>query len=164
MYKEFICVFRDKKHLFSYFSIATAMPVMVYCCYTLFESLISNAIGLNVDFSLALLVLLIFSILTNTFCATNITRDGLVALKAKMFPVKASTQLLAKVLFCAIVSCAAVVASVIALIVAGLTVTDGLLCAGVAIIFSMAQLFILSLWLLKFIFNIVNDLKYYFYH
>ncbi len=32
------------------------------------------------------------------------------------------------------------------------------------IIFSIAQLFILSLWLLKFIFNIVNDLKYYFSH
>ena len=140
--KEFISVFRSPKHLFSYFSIATAMPVMVYCCYTLFESLIGNAIGLKVSFSLALLVLLIFSILTNTFCATNVTRDGLVALKSKMFPVKASTQLLAKVLFCAVVSSASVLASAIALLVAGLSVGEACLCGGVALVFSTAQIFI----------------------
>ena len=142
IHKEFISVFRNKKHLFSYFSIATAMPVMVYSCYTLFESLIRNAIGLKVNFSLALLVLLIFSILTNTFCATNITRDGQVALKAKMFPVKASTQLLAKVIFCAIVSCAAVIASVIGLMIAGLGLGEGCLCCVVGLIFTMAQIFI----------------------
>ncbi len=142
MHKEFISVFRNRKHLFSYFSIAAAMPVMVYCCYTLFDSLISNAIGLKVNFSLALLVLLIFSILTNTFCATNVTRDGLVALKSKMFPIKASTQLLAKVLFCAIVSSVAVILSVIALFVAGLSVWEGCLCGIVALAFSMAQIFI----------------------
>ena len=94
IHKEFISVFRTPKHLFSYFSIATAMPVMVYCCYTLFKSLIDNAIGLKVNFALALLVLLIFNILTNTFCATNVTRAGLAALKAKMYPIKAKTQLL----------------------------------------------------------------------
>jgi ABC-2 type transport system permease protein len=142
LHKEFISVFRNRKHLFSYFAIATAMPVMVYCCYTLFESLISNAIGLQVNFSLALLVLLIFSILTNTFCATNITRDGLVALKSKMFPIKASTQLLAKVLFCAIVSSAAVIVSVIVLLFAGLSVWEGCLCGVVALAFSTAQIFI----------------------
>lgn len=142
IHKEFISVFREPKHLFSYFAIATAMPVMVYCCYTLFMSLIDNAIGLKVNFSLALLVLLIFSILTNTFCATNITRDGRAALKAKIFPVKASTQLLAKVLFCSIVSSAAVIASVVALIIADLGLVDAILCGLVALIFSLSQIFI----------------------
>ena len=142
MKKEFICVFREPKHLFSYLSIATAMPVMVYCCYTLFDSLIKNAIGLRVDFSLSLLVLLIFSILTNTFCATNVTRDGLTALKSKMFPVKASTLLLAKVLFCAIVSCSAVLASAISLVVAGVGIADAVLSGFIALLFSLAQIFI----------------------
>ena len=146
--KEFISVFREPKHLFSYFSIATAMPVMVYCCYTLFESLIRNAIGLKVNFALALLVLLIFSILTNTFCATNITRDGRTALKSKMLPVKASKLMFAKVLFCAIVSSAAVAASTLVLIITslfeegGLAVKEALLCGLVAFLFSMAQIFI----------------------
>lgn len=146
--KEFISVFRDPKHLFSYFSIATAMPVMVYCCYTLFDSLIRNAIGLKVNFALALLVLLIFSILTNTFCATNITRDGRTALNAKTFPVKASHLMLAKVLFCAMVSSVAVAISTLVLILTslpqagGLKVWEAVLCGLVSWLFSMAQIFI----------------------
>ena len=32
------------------------------------------------------------------------------------------------------------------------------------IVFSLAELFIFSLWIIKFIFNIVGDLKYYFSH
>lgn len=143
VYKEFISVFRDPKHLFSYFSIATAMPVMVYCCYTLFESLIKNAIGLSVNFPLALLVLLIFSILTNTFCATNITRDGRTALNAKLFPVKTTTLLLAKVLFCGIVSSLAIIASAVVLAAAtSLLWTDALICALIGLAFSMSQIFI----------------------
>ena len=109
--KEFISVFREPQNLFSYFAIATAMPVMVYSCYTLFESLIKNALGFNVSFALALIVILIFSILTNTFCATNVSRDGELALKVKMFPVRASKLLFAKVFFCSIVSSLSVIGS-----------------------------------------------------
>ncbi len=143
MRKEFISVFRDPKHLFSYFAIATAMPIMVYCCYTLFDSLIWNALGQRLNFALALLVLLIFSILTNTFCATNISRDGRSALNAKLFPLKPSKILLAKVLFCDIVSSLAIVASAIVLANATtLSVLDSVVCAGIAFVFSIAQIFI----------------------
>ena len=109
--KEFISVFREPKNLFAYFAIATAMPVMVYSCYTLFESLIKNALGFNVSFALALVVILIFSILTNTFCATNVSRDGELAIRVKMYPVRASKLLFAKVFFCSIVSTLSVIGS-----------------------------------------------------
>jgi hypothetical protein len=143
MKKEFICIFREPKHLFSYFAIAASMPVMVYCCYTLFESLIANTIGMQVNFPLATLVVLIFSILTNTFCATNISRDGEAAIKVKMYPVKASTILLAKVLFCGIVSSLAIVISLIVLASAtSLATVDAIACAIIAIAFSTAQIFI----------------------
>jgi predicted permease len=142
--KEFISVFRDPKHLFSYFSIAAAMPVMVYSCYTLFESLMINAIGMKITFSLALLVLLIFSILTNTFCATNVSRDGELALKVKMYPVKASKLLLAKVLFCSIVSSLSVVGSS-ALLFAAKEVEIGgkdlLIITIAGVLFSLSQIF-----------------------
>lgn len=141
--KEFISVFRDSKNVFAYFAIATAMPAMVYCCYTLFESLITNTLGLEVNFSLALLVILIFSVLTNTFCATNITRDGLAALKTKLLPIKAKYLLLAKVLFCSIVSSLAVIVSSIILICAtSLGVFDGILCILFGVIFSITQIFV----------------------
>ena len=147
MKKEFICIFRSPKNLFSYFAIAASMPVMTYCCYTLFESLIKNtigeAIGNAVSFSLAVLVVLIFSILTNTFCATNVTRDGAAAIKVKMFPVKASTILLAKVLLCVIVNSLSIIVSLTVLALStSLSVTDAIICAVIAMAFSTAQIFI----------------------
>lgn len=141
MKKEFICVSRNPKHLFSYLTIATAMPVMVYCCYTLFESLISNAFGIKITFSLALTVLLMFSVLTNTFCATNVTRDGISFLKMKSVAIKPTTMLFAKVLFCGIVSTISIVIStIILMIVAKLSILDGLLCIAIVTIFSYAQI------------------------
>lgn len=143
MKKEFICVYRNPKHLFSYFAIAIAMPVMVYCCYTLFESLVLNAFGLKITFSLALLVVLMFSILTNTFCATNVTRDGLSFLKMKSLAIKPSHLLLAKVLFCSIVSSLSILVSVIVLIIgAEMSILYGLLCVLIAIPFSFAQILV----------------------
>ncbi|MBE7077565.1 MAG: hypothetical protein E7377_02535 [Clostridiales bacterium] len=141
--KEFISVFREPKHMFSYFAIATAMPIMVYCCYTLFESLISNSLGLSANFALALLIVLVFSILTNTFCATNISRDGLAALKSKVFPIKPSRLLLSKVLFCAIVSTLSVIVSVVMLVAAtSLLIFEGLLCCVIGVLFSFSQIFL----------------------
>ncbi len=141
--KEFISVFRNTNQLFSYFAIATAMPFMVYSCYTLFQSLIENALGLDLQFPLALLTLLVFSILTNTFCATNVSRDGLSALKSKVFPVKASTLLIAKILFCAIVSSLSVIVSASLLFaVAKVSLTNALFVGFIGLIFSTAQIFI----------------------
>lgn len=143
MKKEFICIFREPKYLFSYFAIAASMPIMVYCCYTMFESLIINMIGITVSFPLAVLIVMIFSILTNTFCSTNITRDGIAAIKAKMFPVKATTILFAKVLLCLAVSSLSILISLIVLAAAtSLTFGDAMICAGIGVLFSCAQIFV----------------------
>ena len=143
MKKEFICVYRNPSHLFSYFTIAISMPLMVYCCYTLFESLILNAFGLKITFSLALLVLLIFSILTNTFCATNVSRDGLAFLKMKSLPIKPAKLLLTKILFCGIVSTLSILLSGIILALAtSITFVDILLCILIVVPFSFAQIMI----------------------
>ena len=92
---------------------------------------------------MGLLVLLIFSILTNTFCATNVSRDGRAALNAKLFPVKPSMILLAKVLFCDIVSSLAIVASALVLANATtLSTSDAIVCTCIALVFSVAQIFI----------------------
>lgn len=141
--KEFITVFREPKHLFSYFAIAASMPMMVYCCYTMFELLIKNSIGISANFSLALLIVLIFTVLTNTFCSTNITRDGLSTLKIKTLPVNAKKVVLAKVLFCDIISSLAIILSLSLLIPATSLVTaDGLVCILCGVMFSTTHIFI----------------------
>lgn len=141
MRKEFINVFREPKHMFSYFAISSAMPIMVYCCYTLFETLIMNTIGLRVDFSLALFIILIFSVLTNTFCSTNISRDGIAFLKMKSLPIKSTTVLNAKVYFCLIVSSLAVIFSGVVLIIfTGFSILNAIICIVLGILFSIAQI------------------------
>ena len=141
--KEFISVFREPKHMFSYFVIATAMPVMVYCCYTLFESLILNMIGVRFSFELALLIILVFSVLTNTFCSTNISREGRSLLKQKTMPIQAEKLLGAKIIFCSIVSVSAVILSgLILIIVTSLNILSGLLCMFIGVLFSLSQIFI----------------------
>ncbi len=141
--KEFKCVYRTPKMLFSYFSIAFAMPAMVYCCYTLFDSLIVNAFGIKVSFALALLVLLMFSVLTNTFCATNITREGKSFLKMKSIAINPRYILLSKVLFCAIVSLISVVISgAILAAVTNLKVWECAVCIVVVTLFALAQILI----------------------
>ena len=143
MKKEFISVFREPKNLFSYFAISLAMPVMVYCCYTLFYSLIENTVGFQIDFSLALLIVLIFSVLTNTFCSSNISRDGIAFLKMKSLPVRAKVVLTAKVLFCGIVSSLAVLLSSVMLVaMTNLTVIDGVIVAALGVLFSTSQVFL----------------------
>ena len=149
--KEFITVYREPKYLFSYFTIAFAMPFMVYCSYTLLAELVKNAIGLELELALSLIVVLVFSILTNTFCATNITRDGKSALKAKSFPIKASKLLFSKVLFCSIISSLSVVASVLLLFFSSgifadsnihIEVVDAIVVGAISLVFSFSQILI----------------------
>jgi hypothetical protein len=98
---------------------------------------------MTVRFPLALITVLIFSILTNTFCATNVSRDGEAAMKVKIFPKKASTILLAKVLLCAAVSSLSILASLSVLVVfAELSLLDALAAALIALAFSLAQIFV----------------------
>ena len=89
------------------------------------------------------MIILVFTILTNTFCATNVTRDGITALKAKIFPIKASKILYAKVYFCFVISSLSVIASTAILyFFIGLSLPDTLLVGGIGVVFSLAQILI----------------------
>lgn len=141
--KEFLCVYREPKHIFSYLAIAMSMPIMVYSSYTLFETLIYNTLGISVNYALALSTVLLFSVLTNTFCATSISRDGYGILKMKTLPLKVSRIFGAKVLFCAIVSSLAVIASCIVLMsLKSILVYEGFICMAIGLAFTFAQIFV----------------------
>ena len=139
--KEFISIAREPKHIFSYLTIAAIMPFLVYCCFTLFESLILNMLGLRVSLALALFIMLVFGTLTNTFCSTNISREEGFFYKLKTLPIKPNQILLSKVIFCSIVSLSSVILSSIVLIAGtSLKIYEGLFCLGVASIFTISQI------------------------
>ncbi len=102
--KEFITVFREPIYMFSYIVIAFTMPIMVYFCFTLFEQLFYNIIAINIKYEIFALILNVFMVLMNTFCATNISREkeSIFVLKSK--PLKPALILDTKIIFCLLIN------------------------------------------------------------
>lgn len=143
VHKEFILVYREPRYVFSFYAMAMAMPIMVYSCFTLFETLIQYAVGIEISFALALLITLIFCLLTNTFCATNVSRDGLATLKNKVLPVSAKRLLFAKVVFCASVSVLSIFASCLVLVFAcDFPIPEALLVFVLGCVFALSHILI----------------------
>lgn len=139
--KEFLLTYRDNGNLFSYFAIAIAMPLMVYASFTLFKDLISNAIGLELDFVLGMLILFVFIVLTNTYSSTNISREGSAFLKSKTFPYSAKKLFLAKVTFAFIVSSIASIVSTCLIIIFGnLSVLESIIIILMGLVFTLSQI------------------------
>ncbi len=103
--KEFLLVLRTPNYAFMYLSIAATMPVLAFYSAKLATGLINSLFGnVNLEFELCTLITVLYSSLTNTFCSTNISRDGTMAMTLKTMPYAPKQILQVKVLFCSIVS------------------------------------------------------------
>lgn len=102
--KEFLSVLRVPSYAFQYFVVAIIMPLMVYFSLSLLISLVNNLIFINCTFELCIFVITIFSVLTNTFCATNISRDGKMFFYSKTLPFTHRQVVFSKLFFCGVVS------------------------------------------------------------
>ena len=67
--KEFNLVLFTPDYAVQYFTVAAIMPLMVYFCMGIGKNFLTSLVFVQSDFELAIL-------LTNTFCATNVSRDG----------------------------------------------------------------------------------------
>ncbi len=104
MKKDFLHIFRTPAYMFSYFSVAVLMPLMVYFCMTIGSSIVTKLIGINCDLELAIFLTLLFGALTNVFCSTNISREGAMFYSLKAYPLSYRSVFFSKVLLCMIVS------------------------------------------------------------
>lgn len=139
--KEFITVFRTPSYMFSYFSVAVVMPLMVYFCLSLGDSMVTTLVGVDTSLELAVLLTLMFGALTNTFCATNVSRDGMMFYSVKAMPVSGKTVMFAKVVLCLIISCTSNLASAITVTATGyVTAGEGVIVALVGIALAFAQI------------------------
>ena len=73
-------------------------------------------VGTDCNFEIAIFAVLIFGMLTNTFAASNISRDGSSFWLMKTTPLSPRVYLLSKVVFCFIISGISVLISVITLV------------------------------------------------
>jgi len=119
LYKEFIMVLRTPTYAFQYFAMAIVMPFMVYTCAFLLESMLATLIVINCNYALAIFVVSMFSILTNNFCTTNISRDGKMFALLKTMPVNIHKIIWVKLLFCSLVSFVSVLVSSLVLLFTG---------------------------------------------
>ncbi|HKL94347.1 MAG TPA: hypothetical protein VJZ69_03595 [Clostridia bacterium] len=102
--KEFLSVLRVPSYAFQYFVMAIIMPLMVYFSLSLLISLVQNLMFIDCSFELCIFVITIFSVLTNTFCATNISRDGKMFFYSKTLPYSHRQMVFSKLFFCGVVS------------------------------------------------------------
>ena len=113
--KDFLLIFRTPSYMFSYFSVAVVMPLMVYFCMTVGSSLMESLVGLKLNLELALFLTLLFGALTNIFCATNISRDGEMFYSVKAYPLNYKSVFFAKIVLCLAVTALSQIANAIVL-------------------------------------------------
>ena len=138
--KEFLMIFRTPSYMFSYFSVAFIMPLMVYFCMDVGDSLVEKLIGVDSSLELAMFLTVLFGAFTNIFCATNISRDGEMFYTVKALPVSYKTVFFSKIILCMIVTGISQAASAILLYATG-TVggVDALFIAAVGLLFGFVN-------------------------
>lgn len=85
--KELGAILFTPDYAFQYISVAAILPTMVYFCMDIGQSFLSSILHLEMNLELALLLTVLFSSLTNTFCAINISREGRSFYMQKTLPV-----------------------------------------------------------------------------
>lgn len=116
MAREFIYILRTPAYSLQYFAIAITLPLLVYITATLLISLLNNLIFVQADFVIALFCLIMFSLLTNTFCSSNISREGRYIKLLKSLPLSSNQVLRAKVFFSLIIASVAIALSNVVLV------------------------------------------------
>lgn len=139
--KEFTIVFRTPTYAFQYFAMSITLPFMVYVCAFLLESMLETLTIINCNYALSIFVVSMFSILTNTFCTTNISRDGKMFGVMKTLPITIKQIVNAKVLFCSIVSICSIFISSLVLFVTGfLNLAYFVITFVIGVMFSFVQI------------------------
>ena len=65
--KEALIVLRTPSYAFQYFAISITLPLMVYICSNLLQSMLETLTIIDCSYAVAILVISMFSILSNTF-------------------------------------------------------------------------------------------------
>lgn len=141
--KEFLQIFRTPSYMFSCFSVAVIMPLMVYFCMSIGTSLATRLVGLEFNLELAIFLTVLFGSLTNIFCATNISRDGYMFYVVKAFPVDGRTVFLTKIVLCLSVTALSQLCSAILITATGfITWYAGIFVFAVGTLFSLTNILI----------------------
>lgn len=102
--KDFTIIFRSSNYLFSYLSIVLATPILVFFCNIIVSELGLKITGSMMFPAIVFIELALFIVIGAAFSATTITREGRGFAVMKTMPIKAKTEIKAKILLYCIVS------------------------------------------------------------
>lgn len=102
--KEIKSIIRTPSYAFSLFGMAIDLPILVLLCTRLLSGLVKNLVYLDLGYQIAFFVLCMFALLTNTFCASCVSREGKNFYNLKLLPLTNFQILLPKITLCFIVS------------------------------------------------------------
>ncbi len=120
MRKEYLNILRTPNYAFSYFAIVLSLPLMVVVTANILTAMMNELTMLNCDFEIVLCSVLMYSILLNSFCANNISRDGKFFNLLKTFPISEKKIVFSKIMFCSVVSLFSIILTGIFLLVIGI--------------------------------------------
>ena len=139
--KEMGAILFTPDYAFQYISVAAILPIMVYFCMGLGESLLSQLLHVEMNFELALLLTVLFGSLTNTFCAINISREGRSFYMQKTLPIKHSKYIGVKIGLNLVVTILSVGVSTLVITLLGfLTYVEAIFVFGVGVVLGFAQI------------------------
>ena len=141
--KEFMIVTRTADYAYMYLTTAAVMPVMAFYSAKMASSMVVGLFGneMNLSFEICTFIVILYSTLTNTFCSTNISRDGYMSMTQKTLPYSPASILGSKIVFCAIVAEASLAIACIVLCATGIeSVADGIITFIAASAFAFAQI------------------------
>ena len=142
--KEFKVVLRTPNYAFQYFATTFTLPFMVYICVNLMKKMflkIPLLSLISLDYEIALFVISMFMVITNTFCTTNMSRDGKMVYILKTLPLSGKTIVFSKIIFCIIVAEISIVLSVFVLLVTRyLTIIQALIIFIISSIVSVSEI------------------------
>ncbi len=109
--KEIKSIIRTPSFAFSLFAMAIDLPILALLCTRLLSGLVKNLVYLDLGYQISFFVLCMFALLTNTFCASSISREGKNFYNLKLLPLTNYQILLPKITLCFIVSSFSVLVS-----------------------------------------------------
>lgn len=109
--KEIKSIIRTPSFAFSLFAMAIDLPILALLCTRLLSGLVKNLVYLDLGYQIAFFVLCMFALLTNTFCASCVSREGKNFYNLKLLPLTNFQILLPKITLCFIVSTFSVLVS-----------------------------------------------------
>ena len=139
--KEMGAILFTPDYAFQYISVAAILPVMVYFCMGLGESLLAQLLHVEMNFELALLLTVLFGSLTNTFCAINISREGRSFYMQKTLPIRYSKYIGVKIGLNLVITILSVGVSTLVITLLGfIAYVEAIFVFGVGVVLGFAQI------------------------